>query len=144
MGNTSLTNLRPTKASLHSLIFSLSFTGTLILVEVLGGTTKISPLAAACSFTFFYKIFQFNSYSFIPNGDLLTICLIPFSWEAKVSVEFNSKLHTPHLEKLCFAVFGDISSSDIHLVLANLFLGSAALACFALGIVDSRGWRKLL
>ena len=40
-----------------------------------------------------------------------------------------------------FAFFGDISSSEIHLVLANLFLGSAALACFALGIVD---WRKLL
>ena len=58
-----------------------------------------------------------------------------------MSVEFNSKLHTPHLEKLCFAFFDDISSSEIHLVLANLFLGSAALACFALGIVD---WRKLL
>ena len=105
MGNTSLTNLRPTKASLHSRIFSMSLTGTLILVDVLGGTTKITPLAAACSFTFFYKIFPFNSYSFniVDKRDrnLLTICLIPFSWEAKVSMEFNSKLHTSHLEILC-------------------------------------------
>ena len=59
-------------------------------------------------------------------------------------VEFNSKLHTSHQEELCFAFFGEISSSEIHLVLANLFLGSTAVACFALGIVDSRGWRKLL